>query len=224
VFRLLDAPHSNSELYDGHREDMDLIAAATVKMKQAREYWVGKIEQLKGLFTDLSRSKEEQSSPFHLLLRLFTYENVLGELDQVFEADPASIEFYIPQLVTFLLHSAYWSAGSLQDFLLDKCSRSVTFAHRLFWFLNASCLYGSGINSEGVQLVTALIQEVKERGQESARRLNEGRTPEEQGGAERPERDNLSASGQPKDDDFVLTTTIDVAKLSGWVSLRLWQP
>lgn len=75
---------------------------------------------------------------------------MLGELDEVFAHDPSSIEFYIPQLVTFLLYGAFWSSASLQAFLLDKCSRSVTFAHRLYWFLNASCLSGSGINPEGL--------------------------------------------------------------------------
>jgi hypothetical protein len=60
------------------------------------------------------------------------------------------VEFYIPQLVTFLLYGAYWSSASLQEFLLVKSARSLQFAHRLFWFLGASCLdRSSGISSDG---------------------------------------------------------------------------
>lgn len=129
-------------------------------MKRAREYWKEKTETLRVLLNDLSRSKEETHSPFHLVLRLFTYEDVLGDLDEVFAHDPDAIEFYIPQLVTFLVYGAFWSSGSLQEFLLDKCSCSVRFAHRLFWFLNASCLHGSGINQEGVKVINDLIEEV----------------------------------------------------------------
>lgn len=62
---------------------------------------------------------------------------------------------------------------------MDKCSRSIQFAHRLYWFLNASCLNGSGINDEGVRQVTELIEEVKNRGQQAAWKLEQGRTVQE---------------------------------------------
>lgn len=105
---------------------------------------------------------------------------MLGELDAAFARDPGSVEFYIPQLVTFLLYGAFWSSGSLQAFLLDKCGRSVQFAHRLYWYLHAACLHGSsGINPAGVRQLTALIEDVKARGQRAAARLEEGRTPQE---------------------------------------------
>jgi len=61
-------------------------------------------ETLRVMFNDLSRPKEETHSPFHLLLRLFTYEDVLVALDEVFLHEPDAIEFYIPQLVTFLVY------------------------------------------------------------------------------------------------------------------------
>ena len=116
-YRLLDPSHhptSSTELYDGHQDDVDFIATITAKMKRAKEYWTGKTEALRVLWNDLSRNRDEQASPFNLVLRLFTYEDVLGEMDEAFNHDPASITFYIPQLVTFLLYGAYWSSASLQ--------------------------------------------------------------------------------------------------------------
>eukprot|EP00624_Nannochloropsis_granulata_P004132 evm.model.NODE_30760_length_8410_cov_12.739001.1 len=159
------------ELYDGHQQDMDLIATITAKMKvdveegrdegreksphrflipswvhlplslhfssqlppslppsplspqqRTKAYWTGKTEALRVLWHDLSRpNKEEEGlSPFNLLLRLLTYEDVLGELDEAFVREPASIEFYIPQLVTFLLYGAFWSSGQLLGWLGDQ--------------------------------------------------------------------------------------------------------
>ena len=150
--------------------------------QRTKAYWTGKTEALRVLWHDLSRpNKEEEGlSPFNLLLRLLTYEDVLGELDEAFVREPASIEFYIPQLVTFLLYGAFWSSGSLQAFLLDKSGKSAMFAHRLYWFLKASCLDGSGINPEGRRQVLALIEDVKARGQRAAKRLEEGRTVQEE--------------------------------------------
>jgi len=149
--------------------------------QRTKAYWTEKTEALRVLWHDLSRpnKEEEGRSPFNLLLRLLTYEDVLGELDEAFAREPASIEFYIPQLATFLLYGAFWSSGSLQAFLLDKSGRSAMFAHRLYWFLKASCLDGSGINSEGRRQVLALMEDVKARGQRAARRLEEGRTVQE---------------------------------------------
>ncbi len=181
--RLLDShgsvPGGGGELYAGHQQDVDFIATITAKMKRAKEYWTDKTEALRVLWNDLSRNRGEEAAPFNLLLRLFTYEDVLGDLDEAFAHDPASIEFYIPQLVTFLLYGAFWSSGSLQAFLLDKSARSIQFAHRLYWFLQASCLDGSGINPEGRRQVTALLEDVKTRGQKAAQRLEDGHTLQE---------------------------------------------
>lgn len=100
-------------------------------------------------------------------------------MDEAFAQEPSSVEFYIPQLATFLLYGAFWSSGSLQAFLLDKSAHSIQFAHRLYWFLLASCLDGSGIDQEGRRQVGTLIEEVRSRGQRAARRLEQGRTVQE---------------------------------------------
>ena len=82
-------------------------------------------------------------TPFRVLLQLFAYEDVLenGKLDVVFDADDgASLTFYVPQLLSFLLHGALWCSPQLEDWILQKCQLNIHFAHRCYWFLRAWCL------------------------------------------------------------------------------------
>jgi len=82
-------------------------------------------------------------TPFRVLLQLFAYEDVLenGKLDFVFDIDDGeSLIFYVPQLLSFLLHGALWCSPQLEDWILDKCYKNVHFAHRCYWFLRAWCL------------------------------------------------------------------------------------
>mmetsp|Transcript_20567 Transcript_20567/g.58459 ORF Transcript_20567/g.58459 Transcript_20567/m.58459 type:complete len:1294 (+) Transcript_20567:63-3944(+) len=84
-----------------------------------------------------------QLSPFRVLLQLFAYEDVLqnGHLEIVYMMDDgASLMFYIPQLLSFLLHGAYESSEDLESWVLETCKRNVFFAHRCYWFLRAWCL------------------------------------------------------------------------------------
>ena len=88
------------------------------------------------------------TSPFRLLLQLFAYEdenNIIAKLDALFEKDKGeTLGFYVPQLLSFLLHGAYLNADALEAFLLDKCSRSLHFGHKCYWFLRAWCLCLNG--------------------------------------------------------------------------------
>jgi hypothetical protein len=82
-------------------------------------------------------------TPFRVLLQLFAYEDVLenGKLDVVFDADDgALLTFYVPQLLSFLLHGALWCSPQLEDWILQKCRQNIHFAHRCYWFLRAWCL------------------------------------------------------------------------------------
>lgn len=82
-------------------------------------------------------------TPFRVLLQLFAYEDVLenGKLDVVFDADDgALLTFYVPQLLSFLLHGALWCSPQLEDWILQKCRLNIHFAHRCYWFLRAWCL------------------------------------------------------------------------------------
>ena len=84
-------------------------------------------------------------TPFRVLLQLFAYEkDVIPQLDLVFEKDDGvALTFYIPQLLSFLLHGAYHNAPDLEAWILGKCQENLFFAHQCFWFLRAWCLEGS---------------------------------------------------------------------------------
>ena len=101
--------------------------------------------------------------PFKVLLQLFAYEDVwsgtYSRLDLAFAAGDviksndgdlissqgsAALSFYAPQLLSFLLHGAYFDISSkLEEWILKKCGEDLHFAHRCFWFLRSWCLGGS---------------------------------------------------------------------------------
>ena len=92
-------------------------------------------------------------TPFRVLLQLFAYESdVLPQLDLVFEKDDGvALTFYVPQLLSFLLHGAYHNAPDLERWILGKCKENIFFAHQCFWFLRAWCLEGSHAEQKGLQ-------------------------------------------------------------------------
>lgn len=82
-------------------------------------------------------------TPFRVLLQLFADENVVenGRLDAVFDADDGSaMTFFVPQLLSFLLHGALYKSQCLEEWILGQCRRNVHFAHRCYWFLRAWCV------------------------------------------------------------------------------------
>lgn len=106
------------------------------------------------------QSKLARPDPFRVLLQLFAYEDVWtnNRLEMAFASDqvsgdngevPASegsaaLSFYAPQLLSFLLHGAYFDISSkLEEWILKKCSEDLHFAHRCFWFLRSWCLGGT---------------------------------------------------------------------------------
>ncbi|KAL7472785.1 hypothetical protein ACHAXS_013146 [Conticribra weissflogii] len=59
-----------------------------------------------------------------------------------------ALSFYAPQLLSFLLHGAYFDISSkLEEWILKKCGEDLHFAHRCFWFLRSWCL-GAGASSK----------------------------------------------------------------------------
>ena len=82
-------------------------------------------------------------SPFRVLLQLFAYEDVLEnhKLDAVFDMDDgAALTFYVPQLLSFLLHGALYTSPALEEWILKKCRKNIYFAHKCYWYLRAWCL------------------------------------------------------------------------------------
>jgi hypothetical protein len=82
-------------------------------------------------------------TPFRVLLQLFAYEEVIknGRLDAIYDQDDGeALMFFVPQLLSFLLHGAYESSPRLEEWVLDTCRKNVYFAHKCYWFLRAWCL------------------------------------------------------------------------------------
>jgi len=99
--------------------------------------------------------------PFRVLLQLFAYEDVwsgsINRLDLAFATCPidgqkapdqsaavvegsAALSFYTPQLLSFLLHGAFFDTSQLEGWILSRCGEDLRFAHRCFWFLRSWCL------------------------------------------------------------------------------------
>ena len=88
------------------------------------------------------------STPFRVILELFAGEDVIsnGRMDAVYDQDNgAALMFFIPQLLSFLLHGAYESSAQLEDWVLATCRKNVFFAHKCYWFLRAWALESSNI-------------------------------------------------------------------------------
>eukprot|EP00584_Thalassiosira_punctigera_P016787 CAMPEP_0172560430 /NCGR_PEP_ID=MMETSP1067-20121228/88654_1 /TAXON_ID=265564 ORGANISM="Thalassiosira punctigera, Strain Tpunct2005C2" /NCGR_SAMPLE_ID=MMETSP1067 /ASSEMBLY_ACC=CAM_ASM_000444 /LENGTH=1363 /DNA_ID=CAMNT_0013350221 /DNA_START=178 /DNA_END=4266 /DNA_ORIENTATION=- len=112
-------------------------------------------------------TKLVKPDPFRVLLQLFAYEDVwssnqldnafaspatdgtnitsqLDDGDRVTNEGSAALSFYAPQLLSFLLHGAYFDISSkLEEWILKKCGQDLHFAHRCFWFLRSWCLGSS---------------------------------------------------------------------------------
>ncbi|CAN0303185.1 unnamed protein product, partial [Discosporangium mesarthrocarpum] len=94
---------------------------------------------------------------FGLLVRMYAYEDTLQDMQRLAYKEPYCLEFYAPQLASFLVWNSYYTGGQLEAWLLARCSESFRFAHALNFQLRAFCLpppalgnpdrYGSGGSS-----------------------------------------------------------------------------
>jgi hypothetical protein len=97
-----------------------------------------------GTSSTLVHTSQTIHQSFEVFLQLFAYQDVLnnGQLDQIWSADGGRAEtFFVPQLLSFLLHgAASTTSKALEEWILQRCRQSITFAHHCFWFLLAWCL------------------------------------------------------------------------------------
>ncbi|ETW06527.1 hypothetical protein, variant [Aphanomyces invadans] len=120
-------------------------------VERFRRFWDDKLKEVADLLS-LGRSSETEASrnPFHVTLQLYAHKDVVDQLFVCYDEHPDEVEFYIPQLCTFLLHGQYDKNPALEFFLLSQCRRSLQFAHRLHWFLDSFCTRGTTYQSEGL--------------------------------------------------------------------------
>ncbi|OQS01304.1 phosphatidylinositol kinase (PIK-J) [Achlya hypogyna] len=120
----------------------------TDRVEKFRRFWDEKLQDV----VDMLYAKQDDgpANIFHVLLQLYAHKHVVEQLYTCYEDDAQKVEFYIPQLCTFLLHGQYEKKHQLEFFLLSQCRRSVAFAHRLHWFLESFCANGVSYASEGL--------------------------------------------------------------------------
>jgi hypothetical protein len=80
-----------------------------------------------------------------MLTNLWAHKNVIRDLENI-RLNPNLIaeknirndlEFYIPQLCTFLIFGEYEVVEEFLAFLCKACYASFFFAHRIIWFLKS---------------------------------------------------------------------------------------
>jgi len=140
-------------LGDGYDDFMGELQA---RMKIARKHWTVKMDEFTQRLHLTHNANNllhyiQQNRTFRVILQLFAYEDVLsnGKLDACFDVDQGEgIAFYVPQLLSFLLHGAFLNSVDLENWVLDKCQKNLHFAHCCYWFLRGWCL-GGGEHCDG---------------------------------------------------------------------------
>lgn len=123
------------------------------------------------LVTHLKRRHTDPT--FEAVVRLYAQrDGAVDRLAVVYDRNPPALEFYLPQLCSFLLLSAHQQSPQLCIILLDKCSVSHVFAHRMLWYLQSYCLDNKAFSlEESASRIHMLIDEVSARGVEPARAI-----------------------------------------------------
>jgi hypothetical protein len=91
-------------------------------------------------------------------------ETIEGRLLGLYEQFPEDMQFYIPQLVVYLVYGSFEISSKLRSVLLQICKESLHFAHRLYWFVNAFCLEGAGVTPQGIAILQKFINDVIDNG------------------------------------------------------------
>ena len=114
-----------------------------------------------------NENNENTINPFKLLTNLYAHkENVIEELKEIrlnpnffnITKNRNDLEFYIPQLCTFLIFGAFEQVERLFGFLCNVCFVSVFFAHRFFWFLKT--LLGNDENNNSIKHYLLIINAI----------------------------------------------------------------
>ncbi|OWZ14343.1 Phosphatidylinositol kinase [Phytophthora megakarya] len=114
----------------------------------------------------LAGRRKPKDPTFEAMVRLYAHqEGAVDRLAESSDRDENEFEFYLPQLCSFLLLGAFARSPQLCAMLLQKCSVSHVFAHKMLWYLQSYCLHNPAFATEAdYQRVQMLIEDVSERG------------------------------------------------------------
>jgi hypothetical protein len=129
-----------------------LMTELQISLLKAKGEWTKRLEDYQfrstGAVTNQDLLLKQPLTPFRVVLELFAGEDVLsnGRLDEVYNQDDgAALMFFVPQLLSFLLHGAYESSPQLEEWILETCRKNLFFAQKSYWFLRAWALESSSI-------------------------------------------------------------------------------
>ena len=123
------------------------------------------IEKWRNYLSKEVQSSKQMNDPFELLTHLWAHKNVIKDLQKI-RLNPNLInknrirndlEFYIPQLCSFMLFGEYEAVQEFFSFLCKSCYASFSFAHRIIWFLKSSIGKNPQTN-EKIKNVLTIIQ------------------------------------------------------------------
>ncbi|KAL4158399.1 hypothetical protein PRNP1_004175 [Phytophthora ramorum] len=114
----------------------------------------------------LAGRRKPKDTTFEAMVRLYAHQE--GAVDRLVvssDREEEEFEFYLPQLCSFLLLGAFPRSPQLSAILLQKCSMSHVFAHKMLWYLHSYCLHNPAFATDAdFQRVQMLIEDVSERG------------------------------------------------------------
>ncbi|DBA01137.1 TPA: hypothetical protein N0F65_001765 [Lagenidium giganteum] len=167
---------------------------AAMKQEQFRSFWQLKLHHMLQKLADraarptkknrAARGPHPEEDIFLVLLRLFAHVDVIGELYERCLVDASELEFYVPQLCTFVAHGCWEHQDRLQGFLVAHSAQSLLFAHRLTWFFRAYCdglafPHGSSTQPEAEEPSSRLLDAIATCAAPLAMLMDSGLTPEE---------------------------------------------
>ena len=119
-------------------------------------------------FLITEKNSENIDTPFIILTQLYSNQDslqILNNLNKI-RLNPNLIspirndlEFYIPQICTFLLYGGVKEIDEFFVFLCRVCNASFFFAHRVFWFLSAM-IENSGEKKEMIVNILNMINTI----------------------------------------------------------------
>jgi hypothetical protein len=100
--------------------------------------------------------------------------NTKNTMLRLFAKHPQTLQFYIPQLVVYLLYGHAPTSAELREALLVICAQSAVFALRIFYFIEAYCIAGAGVSAEGVCVLQQLLRSIEGAALPAAERIASG--------------------------------------------------
>lgn len=164
---------SDGALVSDRQHSNDFLEAVRQRVDVAHEKWnhsISKFNQYVGIF-----NQDEYGPVFKHVVDLFKSnlpsEEPVMALQQLFAEHPHELEFYIPQITTFLVYGSFQNSEILKELMFDLCAHSPSMAHKIRWFIMSFCLSNAGVGPGGVNTLNHFVSSVEKYGIDSARQL-----------------------------------------------------